>query len=261
MVYQELTLEIEDAVAVITLNRPERLNALNLLMRQELEQALQQVKDNEAVRVLVLTGKGRAFCAGADLTVLQQSLSDEPKLRGLMDMATRRVLSITGLGKPTIAAINGVAAGGGLAIAACCDIRLAATSAKFGATFVKRGLMPDNGLTYTLTKIVGPEAACRLMLTGDVINSTEAERIRLVSAVVADGELMTAAMELAKRIAANAPVAVKHTREAIYRTLEGDLRGQLDFEAERQMVVFKTKDVREGVTSFLEKREPKFNGN
>lgn len=259
MSYENLVLEKDGPVATIALNRPESLNALSMKLRDELQQALKDVREDTKVRALIVTGRGRAFCSGADIRELQTYASGDVPSKA-MDMATQRILGITGLGKPVIAAINGVAAGGGFSLAMMCDIRLMAHSARFVSTFVKRGLVPDGGLTYTLTQLVGVARAAEIMFTADGVDAEQAEKLGLVNAVVADAELMDAARSLALKISQHAPLAVKGTKEAIYLALKGDLKASLEFEAQVQMGLFRTRDFQEGIRSFLEKREPVFRG-
>jgi len=257
MGYQEIILEKDKQLAILTLNRPQALNAFSKKMREELSLAIQEVKQDPQVRVLIITGQGRAFCAGADLRELVGSAPTDPSF---MDLATRRVLGMVGLGKPAIAAVNGVAAGGGFALAMMCDIRLAAKSARFVSTFVQRGLLPDGGLTYTLTQALGPGRAAELMLSARSVDSQEAADLGLVNRVVEDEKLMDAARDLARQIAANAPLALARTKDAIYLALQGNLKASLEFEAASQQKLFQTGDFKEGIASFLEKRSPIFEG-
>jgi 2-(1,2-epoxy-1,2-dihydrophenyl)acetyl-CoA isomerase len=257
--YENLLLEKEGPVATITLNRPENLNALSMRLREELLSAFKEVRDDSGVRVLIITGRGRAFCSGANLRELQALTSGQVP-PGIMDLATQRVLSVVEMGKPTIAAINGVAAGGGLSLAMMCDIRLMARGARLISTFTKRGLVPDGGLTYTLTQVVGAARACELIFSSEGVDAEQAQRLGLVNGVVPDGELTHACKSLALTISQNAPLALAAAKEAIYLALRGDLKASLDFEARSQVSLFQTWDFQEGVSSFLEKREPVFRG-
>lgn len=259
MSYENLLLEKEGPVATITLNRPENLNALSMRLREELLAAFKEARDDSGVRVLIVTGRGRAFCAGADLRELQELTSGQVP-PGIMELATQRALSVVEMGKPTIAAINGVAAGGGFSLAMICDIRLMAHSARLISTFTKRGLVPDGGLTYTLTQIAGAARACELIFSAEGVDAEQAEKLGLVNGVVPDGELLDACKSLALKISQNAPQALAAAKEAIYLALRGDLKASLDFEARSQMDLFKTRDFQEGISSFLEKREPVFLG-
>lgn len=259
MSYENLLLEKDGPVATITLDRPENLNALSMRLREELLSAFKEVRDDSGVRVLIITGRGRAFCSGADLRELQ-SLASGQVPPGIMDLATQRVLGLVEMGKPTIAAINGVAAGGGFSLAMACDIRLMAQGARLISTFTKRGIVPDGGLTYTLTQIVGAARACELIFSAEGVDAGQSERLGLVNWVVPDGELMDACKALAQKISQNAPLALAAAKEAIYLALRGDLKASLDFEARNQMRIFQTQDFQEGIRSFLEKREPVYRG-
>ncbi|MDP6510779.1 MAG: enoyl-CoA hydratase-related protein [Dehalococcoidia bacterium] len=259
MSYQNMLLDKKGSVATITLNRPEILNALSMKLREELLSAFKEVRDNSSIRVLIITGRGRAFCAGADLRELQ-ALTAGQVPPGIMELATNRVLGLVEMGKPTIAAINGVAAGGGFSLAMTCDIRLMAQSARLVSTFTKRGLVPDGGLTYTLTQIIGAARAAELIFCAETVDAQQAEKLGLTNWVVPDGELMDAAMSLALKIAQNAPLALAASKEAIYLALKGNLKTSLDFEGHSQLEIFQTKDFKEGILSFLEKREPIYHG-
>jgi 2-(1,2-epoxy-1,2-dihydrophenyl)acetyl-CoA isomerase len=228
-------------------------------LREELLSALREVRDDTGVRVIIITGRGRAFCAGADLRELQ-ALTAGHAPSGIMELATNRVLGVVEMGKPTIAAINGVAAGGGFSLAMSCDIRLMAQSARLVSTFTKRGLVPDGGLTYTLTHIVGAARAAEIIFCSDTVEATQAEKLGLTNWVVPEGELMDAAMSLALKIAQNAPLALAASKKAIYLALKGDIKQSLDFEGRSQLEIFLSKDFREGIQSFLEKREPVYRG-
>ncbi|MFC1945862.1 enoyl-CoA hydratase/isomerase family protein [Chloroflexota bacterium] len=260
MPYEYIILDKIDDVAVIHLNNPEKRNAINVDMRAEYMDALENVRIDKSVGALILTGKGKAFCSGADVERLDKGRTkgDDPKEVG--EVAYQRVRALVGLGKPVIAAINGAAVGAGFTIASWCDVRIAAKSAKFGALFVRRGIMADGGLIYSLTRLLGHSMACQVIFTGDFVDAEEALKIGLVSAVVPDEDLLEESLKLARRMARNAPLALRDNKEAIYRSLESDLRSQLGFEAERQMALFKTYDASEGMKAFFEKREPQFEG-
>jgi 2-(1,2-epoxy-1,2-dihydrophenyl)acetyl-CoA isomerase len=264
MSYQEITLEVKDYIATLTLNRPRQLNALttNLLTR-ELPQAIAEIHGNEQARVVILTGAGRVFCAGADMELLNQ-LSDReagPAHRQIiMDAAAVVVKGLQGLGKPSIAAINGLAVGAGFSLVMACDFKIATQRAKFASLFIKRGLIADCGLTYTLPRAAGLSKALEIMLLGEPIETAEAERIGLVNRVVTSEELMPVALELAGKLAKLPPIALRLHKEAAYRSLTSDLACQLEFETQSQLTCFRSDDFREGIKSFLEKREPEFKG-
>jgi 2-(1,2-epoxy-1,2-dihydrophenyl)acetyl-CoA isomerase len=263
MAYNTLIVTKEAGVATLTLNRPDKLNAWDEEMMEEGVQAIEEIRSDLDILVLVLTGAGRGFCAGADVTSLarlteRRSVRDELSNRqGIVAVAYQ----LRQMDRPVIAAINGVAAGGGFGLALACDIRIASDQARFSQIFVKRGLVPDTGSTYFLPRIVGTEKACELMFRGNVIDAYEAQRLGIVSRVVPHEELMNEVMALAKELASGAPIALGLTKRALYKgASEIDLASQMDFELYLNSLLFGTEDFKEGVMSFLEKREPRFLG-
>lgn len=264
MSYQEITLEVKDYIATLTLNRPRQFNALTSnMLTKELPQAIAEIHRNDQARVVILTGAGRVFCTGADKELLTQ-LSDReagPAHRQIiMDAAAVVVKGLQGLGKPSIAAINGLAVGAGFSLALACDLKIASQRTKFASLFIKRGLIADCGLTYTLPRAVGLPKALEIMLLGEPIETAEAERIGLVNRVVTSEELLPVSLELAGKLAKLPPIAIRLHKEAAYRSLTSDLASQLDFETRAQLTCFQTEDFQEGIKSFLEKREPEFKG-
>lgn len=264
MSYQEITLEVEDYIATLTLNRPRRFNALTTnMLTKELPQAIAEIHHNDQARVVILTGAGRVFCAGADIELLKQ-LSDPQTgpahQQIIMDAAAVVVKGLQGLGKPSIAAINGVAVGAGFSLVMACDLKIATQRAKFASLFIKRGLVADCGLTYNLPRAAGLTKALEIMLLGDTVEIDEAERIGLVNRVVAPEDLLLVTLELAGKLAKLPPIALRLHKEAAYRSLTSDLASQLDFETRAQFTCFQTEDFQEGIKSFLEKREPEFKG-
>jgi len=258
-------LEIKDGVATLTLNRPQKLNAMTTAMWQELPRLIQRVQDDDEVRVLVLTGTGRGFCAGSDVgdRLVKRLEGAEPierTRRELTQPVGAAALALADLDKPAIAAVNGVAAGAGLSMSLLCDIRIASEQARFGAIWVRRGLIPDLGCTWSLPRVVGTEWAILMMATGDLIDAQEALRIGLVSRVVPHEELMKVTYELAGRLAAGPSVAIELAKRGVYRSLQNDLRAQLDYESYAQNLCRQTEDHREAVMAFVEKREAIFKG-
>lgn len=265
---RDLLYEKRGQLAIATLNRPDKLNALSPGMRQGLAKAILDANSDSEVRVLVVTGAGRGFCSGGDVSNqarrASQSGEDRPsQVREMMDLV-EGALSIVGAmragAKPTIAAINGVAAGAGLDIALGCDLRVAGRGARLGVPFVKRGLTLDYGGSHFLPRLLGPARALELALTGDLIDAEEAERLGLVNKVVADDELWPAVEELANRIAVNAPLAVQLTKAAVYYGMQHDLAEALATESAYQALCYRTEDHAEGARSFLEKRPAQFRG-
>jgi 2-(1,2-epoxy-1,2-dihydrophenyl)acetyl-CoA isomerase len=262
---KEILFEVDGkGIALMTLNRPEKLNAVTTYMVEELFPKLFfEVQQNKGIRVLIITGAGKGFCSGADVsknlkayitkdTEVRHRVKEEPIGNFMLRMAAIR--------KPIIAAVNGVAAGNGLSIALLSDIRIASNKARFSATFVRRGLMPDDGLTVTLPQIVGLPKALEMAMTGEIIESEEALRTGLVNKVVPHEKLMDEARNLAEKMAAGPPIALSFIKRAMYRNARVGLEEGLYFESWGQNVLRTTKDHLEGVQSFLEKREPLFIG-
>ena len=261
--YKCLLYEVKDAVATLTLNRPERLNALGDTLREDLHDAVLRASEDTAVRVIVLTGAGKAFCAGGDVKAMndaRERRAERPLLDKVAPLRDRVLLAMRDAPKPVIAAVNGAAAGAGMNVALGCDIRLASTAAKFAQAFVKRGLHPDWGGTYFLPRLVGMAKACELIFTGDIIDATEALRLGLVNAVHAPEELLPATYELATKLAAGPPIAIRLAKRSLYHNQEVDLRAALEFETFAQNVCYETEDAREGIRAFVEKRAPMFTG-
>lgn len=259
MAYQDIIYTKAEGIATITLNRPDRLNAIVARMMHEMAEALEDAQNDDEVRVVVITGAGRGFCAGADVReVLSQAGGERVReeLRGVHRMS----LTLRRCDRPVIAAVNGAAVGAGCDIALQCDIRIASENARFGEVFVRLGLAPGSGGTYLLPQLVGLEKACELLVTGDIIDAKEAERIGLVSRVVPAGELEAATKALATKIAHQPPLAVRAIKRAIRRSLELGFEGTLDYMANLQPLLRQTEDHQEGVRAFTEKRQPQFKG-
>lgn len=263
MTYTCLLYDVRDGIATLTLNRPERLNALGGTLREELGDALGRACADEGVRVVVLTGAGKGFCAGGDVKAMHEAREQSrtrPLLEKVAPFRDRVVLMMRDAPKPLIAAVNGAAAGAGMNLALACDIRIASTTAKFSQAFVRRGLHPDWGGTYFLPRVVGMAKACELIFTGAVIDAEEALRLGIVTAVHPPERLMEATCELAARIAAGPPIAIRLARRALYHNQDADLRAALEFETFAQNVCIETEDAAEGIRAFVEKRDPKFQG-
>src|SRR5262245_24870089 len=260
--YEAINFIAEGPVAAIKLNRPEKLNAFGGPMREEILDALAKVAADDAVRVLVVTGEGRAFSAGGDidqLKNLRESNNEEAFKRVLASgqMITR---SMRSLPKPVIAAINGACAGAGFSFAIACDVRIASDRATFGASFSRIGLHPDWGGSWTLPRLVGSAGACELIFTGSMISAPEAERIGLVNRVVSHDQLMPTVMELAETMSKSAPRVLRLAKESIYRSLSSDMETAFARETEVQTECFHSEDFLEGLTAFKEKRKPQFKG-
>ena len=251
--------ETADGVLTLTLNRPDALNSFTVEMKAALLAALKDAGRDREVRVVVLTGAGRAFSAGQDLKERQgpdvADLGTELRLR-----YNPIVLAMRRLEKPIIGAINGVAAGAGISIAMACDVLIAAENATFIEAFSRVGLVPDTGSTWFLPRLVGSARAAEMMFTADPVDAATAERIGLVNRVVPAATLMDEAQALAKRLASAAPIALALAKRALNRTFEMNLEQALDYEAQLQSIAGRSVDHTEGVSAFVEKRPPKFRG-
>ncbi|MGQ0539279.1 MAG: enoyl-CoA hydratase/isomerase family protein [Gemmatimonadaceae bacterium] len=256
--YESLTFVVHSGVATITINRPDKLNALNGATIGELERAIDEVRQRRDVAGAVLTGAGRAFVAGADITELAGQTPFEAKRRALYGQAVFD--KFAGSPKPVIAAINGFALGGGCELAMACHIRIASEHAKFGQPEVKLGICAGYGGTQRLPRLVGRGNALQLLLSGETIDAQEAYRIGLVNRVVPAGDLMGAADALLRQILGNAPLAVAQTIEAVNRGLATSLDEGLNLEANLFALLAATRDTAEGMRAFLEKRPPSFSG-
>ncbi len=243
--------EVNGHVAVLTINRPEALNALNTNVLQDLAEAICQAEADENVYVIVLTGAGKAFVAGADISQMKDFSAVEAK--AFAENANELFCKIEDLAKPSIAAVNGYALGGGCELAMACDIRIAGERAKFGQPEVGLGITPGFGGTQRLSRIVGASKAKELILTAETISADEAHAIGLVSKVVADKELITTTMEMANKIAANAQIAVRQSKDAINKGMQCDIRTGLSYEAQAFAVCFATEDQKDAMTAFLNK--------
>ncbi|OGA50216.1 MAG: hypothetical protein A3F74_16590 [Betaproteobacteria bacterium RIFCSPLOWO2_12_FULL_62_58] len=264
MTYKCLLYDVQDGIATLTLNRPERLNALGDTLREDLYDAVTKSAADTGVRVLVITGAGRGFCSGGDVKAMserEQTGQATSASERLSPMRDRIILAMRDSPKPVIAAVNGAAAGAGMNLALACDMRVASTAAKFSQAFVKRGLAPDWGGTWFLPRIVGTAKACELIFTGETIDAAEALALGIVNAMVPPEELMAEAYRLARKIAAGPAVAIQLAKRAIHHNQDVDLRAGLEFETFAQGICRDTEDAKEGVRAFVEKRAPEFRGH
>ena len=263
MANELITLEVAEHVATVTLNRPERLNAMGVDMRNQLLEALDQFESDPGVRVIMLTGAGRAFCSGGDVKEMNDRRNAGTSTRRgpeVIQMRDRILLKLQRMPKPVIAAVNGIAAGAGMNLALGCDLRIVSDKAAFGQVFVKRGLHPDWGGTYLLPRLVGLTKALELTLFGDMISAEEALRIGMVNRVVPHGDFQEAAMDWAGQLAEGPPIALALAKRGIYRNLETDLASALEYESYAQQIVWGSEDAGEGIRAFVEKRPPRFQG-
>jgi len=259
MTHESLSYEIHGLVGLIKINRPEKLGAFTLPMIDKWASALTTAKEDDAVRAVVLTGTGRGFCTGVDL--------DEIDAAGASPIAGKRLLTehvykvvhaVEDLDKPLICAVNGLAIGAGMDMALMCDIRLAATSARFSEGYIRVGLVPGDGGAYFLPRLIGTAKALELLWTGDDLSAQDALALGLVSHVYPEDELLDEAMALANRIGANSPVAVSMIKRAVYQSFRSDLRTSLDLISSHIGIIQATDDYREAVTAFRNKRAPAF---
>jgi 2-(1,2-epoxy-1,2-dihydrophenyl)acetyl-CoA isomerase len=257
-----ILLEVQDGYAAVTLNRPDRLNSFNTEMHERLREALAEVKRRDDARALLLTGAGRGFCAGQDLSDRVVAAGAEPVDLGstIGTYYNPLIRSLRELPKPVVCAVNGVAAGAGANIALACDIVLAARSASFIEAFCKIGLVPDSGGTYFLPRLVGTARAMGLALLGDKLAAQDAERWGLIWKCVDDAQLMDEARALARQLAAGPTKGLGEIKRALLASAGNMLDAQLDLERDLQRELGRSLDYREGVAAFLEKRAPKFRG-
>jgi len=258
MPYQSVTLAASGGIATLTVNRPDKLNALNAETMRELGQAIDEVREREDIRGLIVTGAGRAFIAGADISELAKE--NAISARKLATEGQRILRLFATSPKAVIAAINGFALGGGCELALACHIRIASEQSKFGQPEVKLGLCPGYGGTQRLARLVGQGRALQLLLTGETIDAAEAYRIGLVNRIVAPEALIATATEMMKQILANGPLAVAACIEAVTLGLDMSLEGGLALEANHFALLAGTSDMREGTKAFLEKRPAEFQG-
>lgn len=256
MKFKHLVIEKENKVGVLRINRPEAMNSLNTEVLEELLMAVEQVKNDQDIFVLVITGEGKAFVAGADIS--EMSTMDPVQARSFAEAGLKVFREIESMEKPVIAAVNGFALGGGCELAMACDIRIASTKAKFGQPEVGLGVTPGFGGTVRLSRLVGPAKAKELIYTGNIIKADEALGIGLVNSVSEPEELMGAAMEMANKISSNAQLAVRYSKQSINRSFETDVETAMEIERNLFGLCFSTEDQKEGMKAFGEKRKPDF---
>ncbi|SEA38649.1 2-(1,2-epoxy-1,2-dihydrophenyl)acetyl-CoA isomerase PaaG [Marinobacterium iners] len=262
MAYETIEFEITEGVAVLTLNRPDRMNSFNTQMHGEVRDALKQVKKDGSVRCLLITGNGRGFCAGQDLSDRNVDPNAErPNLGESIEKNYNPLIrTLQGLEMPVICAVNGVAAGAGANIAFACDIVLAARSASFIQAFCKIGLVPDSGGTWTLPRLVGHARAMALSMLGDKISAEQAQSWGMIWQVIDDEQLKDEALSMAKRLATQPTKGLALIKRAIQSSWDNSFDEQLDLERDLQTLAGRTEDYREGVKAFMEKRQPDFKG-
>ena len=261
--YEHLLVKEESGILTITLNRPDKLNAFIGHMRRDLAEALEAAGSDRGVRVVVITGAGRAFCAGGDVNFMAELMErhDSEEFARILGSGRRVITSIRQMTKPVIAAVNGVASGAGCNLALACDLRIASTNATFSQSFLKVGLHPDWGGTYFLPRLLTPNKVCELFFLGEAIDASEAMRLSLVNEVVAPEDLEAATQQLAERLRAAPPIALAAAKQAVYASQAADLDEMLRYETEAQLRCFESEDGCEGVRAFIEKREPTFTGH
>lgn len=263
MSYEHIQVSEAEGIATITLSRPDRLNAFIGHMRRDLAEALEHAGSDRNVRVVIITGAGRAFCAGGDIAFMAELMQrrDAEEFSRILGAGRRVILAIRQMTKPVIAAINGPASGAGFNLALACDLRIAANTATFSQSFAKVGLHPDWGGTYFLPRLVSPNKACEMFFLGESIDAAEAMRLGILNQVVAPEDLDSATLQLAERLRAAPPIALAAAKHAVYISQAAELEEMLRYETEAQLRCFDSDDGHEGVHAFLEKREPKFTGH
>ena len=263
MSYETIQLEMHGSVCVLTLNRPERLNALNVQVANDFKAAVAEARERGA-RAIVLTGAGRAFSAGGDLREMQEIAKSDGRVEAFFDEPLRvlneAILLIRETPIPFIAAVNGVASGGGCNLALACDLVIAAESARFNQAFIKIGLTPDCGGTFMLPRLVGWKRATELLFTGELVGAKAAAEMGMINSAVPDEELMSRAMAMAENLAQAPTAAIAEIKMLLDASATNDLRSQLNLEHKTQIESGKTKDFVEGVSAFLQKRPPRFVG-
>lgn len=265
MPYNDLLLEKDGGIATVTFNRPEKLNALNRSLQQDILNVCHELKNDDGIRAIVFTGAGRGFCSGADLTGPRPESTPEPTWQQMMDEDSwvgRQAHAVYQVDKPTIAAVNGVAAGAGMSLALACDIRVGSERARFRTVFVERALTPDAGMTYFLPRIVGTGNALDMILTSRNVEAEEALRMGLLQRLVPEDRLLSEAQAVAAQIAAHPPIAIMMSKRSVQHSLDADLDDQLRYEVRAIEIGRRaTSDARESHLAFVEKRKPSYTGH
>jgi enoyl-CoA hydratase/carnithine racemase len=258
--YTHVLVDRAEGIGTLTLNRPDKLNAFAGSMRQEIAEALLELENDPAVRVVVITGAGRGFCAGADVGYMAQLVEarDAVAMAALVEAGRRVVTTIRDSPKPVIGSINGVAAGGGANLALACDLRIASDRAKLGQTFNRIGLHPDWGGSYFLPRLVGPAKALELFWMADVLDADECLRLGLFNRMVPHDMLVEETRRVARVLAEKPALSLALTKRAVYQSLRRSLPEMLDYELEAQLRCFESGDAAEGIAAFVEKRTPTF---
>jgi 2-(1,2-epoxy-1,2-dihydrophenyl)acetyl-CoA isomerase len=253
----------EGPIAKITLNRPNKMNSYTVEMNDIFKRSVMNASKDKNIRVIIITGTGRAFCSGADVKTLSERF-DQPDTDDMLRHVLRSRTSVVSLlrkcNKPVIAAVNGVAVGGGFDLALACDIRIASDRARFSEIYVRRGLVPTSGGTYLLPRLIGIDKALMMLWTGNMVDAKEAERLGLVTMVVPYEELETTVFELAEKLAKGPPLVIQWDKRAVYDGLQMDLDETMEYTKAITKIIMYTKDHREGAKAFVEKREPVFKG-
>jgi len=258
--YQNILLGRNGGVGTLTLNRPEKLNAFAGDMRRDIADALDELERDASVRVIIITGAGRGFCAGADVGYMAELIEkqDTTSMAALVEAGRRVVMTIRQSAKPVIGAINGIAAGGGANLALACDIRIASEDSRLSQSFNRIGLHPDWGGTYFLPRLVGPSKALELMWNAEPIDATECLELGLFNRVAPHELLEETVAAYAGSLAAKPATSISLTKQAIYQSLDSSLPQMLDYELEAQLQCFSTGDAAEGIRAFVAKRQPAF---
>jgi 2-(1,2-epoxy-1,2-dihydrophenyl)acetyl-CoA isomerase len=261
--YKTIKVGRTEGIATITLNRPEALNAFNILTGEEFLDALMACGKDDGVRVVILAGEGRAFCAGGDVKAMAGSLEEGTPVRFFQRLTLLLhpiLVEMTRMPKPIIGRVHGFASGYGMSLALGCDLVVAAESTRFNMAYAFVGLAPDGGSTYFLPRLVGPKKALEMLFTGDFMDAREAERLGIVNRVVPDAELEQATVDLARKLAQGPPLAMAEAKKLVYRGLSETLERQLENEREAIVRSAATQDFSEGVSAFVEKRRSVFQG-